>query len=515
MAAAVAAAKARAAEKEKAAALADGKSLTPSGSKNFHSSSSKKHDVPDGAKTELHSSSNKERRAGNGKKRVRASMFSTKISADELEKKRPGYLEYQPYVHAWYNSPGIQVIVAVLILINFVVNAAEAQVPTATGTAATIFKGFELAFTFIFTIELGLNMYAHWCWPFWSSGWNLFDFIVVFISLMSLSLEGLPGISTLRLMRAFRVFRLFKRLESLRRIIKALESAIPGCTNAFSIVILVNAIYSILGVEFFVEIEPYYFRNFASAMLTMFQVMTGDSWATAIARPIIDEYPIAAIYFVSYILISNIMLVNVVIAVLLDKMVAPDEDDEDEDNGDDTSSDHDSEVSPSRTGSQQDLTDLCNSEIEAASEKTDMDPSASPQESVASTSSPMTSNDNSRSVGFSNQLDPDQDSLSASVTSQASPRGPRKDKEKAIDKRKSIKKEKDNPEGHPKDQKGRGQMTKKHNSEHAEASKGYLENGERWDIAIMNVLKKVDDMTVTMGEAKAELHETKQMLGLA
>eukprot|EP00854_Cymbomonas_tetramitiformis_P010731 gene10731-12698_t len=432
MAAAVAAAKARAAEKEKAAALADGKSLTPSGSKNFHSSSSKKHDVPDGAKTELHSSSNKERRAGNGKKRVRASMFSTKISADELEKKRPGYLEYQPYVHAWYNSPGIQVIVAVLILINFVVNAAEAQVPTATGTAATIFKGFELAFTFIFTIELGLNMYAHWCWPFWSSGWNLFDFIVVFISLMSLSLEGLPGISTLRLMRAFRVFRLFKRLESLRRIIKALESAIPGCTNAFSIVILVNAIYSILGVEFFVEIEPYYFRNFASAMLTMFQVMTGDSWATAIARPIIDEYPIAAIYFVSYILISNIMLVNVVIAVLLDKMVAPDEDDEDEDNGDDTSSDHDSE-----------------------------------------------------------------------------------DKEKAIDKRKSIKKEKDNPEGHPKDQKGRGQMTKKHNSEHAEASKGYLENGERWDIAIMNVLKKVDDMTVTMGEAKAELHETKQMLGLA
>lgn len=502
MAAAVAAAKARAAEKEKekaAASGADAKLLTPSGSKNFQSASSKKHDLPDGSAADLRHSSAKERKSQ--RHRVRASMFSTKISADELEKKRPAYLQYQPYVHAWYNSPGVQVIVAVLILINFVVNAAEAQVPTATGTAATIFKGFELAFTFIFTIELGLNMYAHWCWLFWSSGWNLFDFVVVFISLMSLSLEGLPGISTLRLMRAFRVFRLFKRLESLRRIIKALESAIPGCTNAFSIVILVNAIYSILGVEFFVEIEPYYFRNFASAMLTMFQVMTGDSWATAIARPIIDEYPIASVYFVSYILISNIMLVNVVIAVLLDKMVAPDEDDDDEENGDETS-DYDSEASPSRSGSQQDLT-----ELEAASEKTDMDHSASPQESVASTSSP--SNDK----GLLYQLDPDQDSLSASATSQTSPYGQRKDKEKTVDKRKSMKKG-ENSEGHPKDQKGTRQTTKKNNSD-AEASKGYLETGERWDIAIMNVLKKVEEMSVTMEEAKAELHETKQLLGLA
>ncbi|KAK3265813.1 hypothetical protein CYMTET_25534 [Cymbomonas tetramitiformis] len=175
-------------------------------------------------------------------------------------------------------------------------------------------------------------MFAHWPTMFWESGWNWFDFLVVSISLMSLLLEGLPGISTLRLMRAFRVFRLFKRLASLRKIIKALENAIPGCSNAFSIVILVNAIYSILGVEFFSEAEPGFFGTFASAMLTMFQVMTGDSWAQSIARPIIDVYPVASIFFVSYILVANIMLVNVVIAVLLEKMVdgGDDEDESDE-----------------------------------------------------------------------------------------------------------------------------------------------------------------------------------------
>lgn len=51
----------------------------------------------------------------------------------------------------------------------------------------------------------------------------------------------------------------------------------------------------------------------------------------AIARPIIDDWPHAAIFFVTYVLIANIMLVNVVIAVLLDKMVQPDESDSESD----------------------------------------------------------------------------------------------------------------------------------------------------------------------------------------
>ena len=63
--------------------------------------------------------------------------------------------------------------------------------------------------------------------------------------------QGADGISTLRLLRAFRVFRLFKRLPSLAKIVKALEEAMPGCLNAFFILILVMAIYAILGVNLF------------------------------------------------------------------------------------------------------------------------------------------------------------------------------------------------------------------------------------------------------------------------
>ena len=105
-------------------------------------------------------------------------------------------------------------------------------------------------YTAIFTIELAINFFAH-RWGHFINSWNIFDSVVVFVSLLSLILTDLPGISTLRLMRAFRVFRLFKRLASLRKIMAALGNAVPGCSNAFAIVLLVTAIYAILGVQFF------------------------------------------------------------------------------------------------------------------------------------------------------------------------------------------------------------------------------------------------------------------------
>lgn len=234
----------------------------------------------------------------------------------------PIKLSYQPLMYKFYNSNHIQFFTAGLIFANFVVNAAEAQ--TKEGEGLDIYYGFEMFFTVIFTVELVINYWAHAHWPFWTSAWNLFDFVVVAISLLSLGLSNLPGISTLRLARAFRVFRLFKRLESLRKIMACLALAIPGCTSAFAIVVLVTAIYAILCVQFFGDEWPYYFGSFSKSMYSLFQVMTGDSWNEAIARPVVDVYPHAALLFISYILIVGIVLLNVVVAVLLEKMTVDD-----------------------------------------------------------------------------------------------------------------------------------------------------------------------------------------------
>lgn len=198
-----------------------------------------------------------------------------------------------------------------------------------------------------------LYRYANWFAPFWSDGWNVFDFIVVVISIISLPQipVDLPGISVLRLLRAFRVFRLFKRLENLRKIISCIERAIPGVANAFGILVLVMSIYAILGVEFFSLItlpgncdddesdcKPYrfgveYYGSFGRAFFTLFQVMTGDSWASVIAWPCVRNNPWSAFYYILYLIMSMIVLANIAIAVLLNEFVAeePIQNEEDED----------------------------------------------------------------------------------------------------------------------------------------------------------------------------------------
>lgn len=247
---------------------------------------------------------------------------------ERYEASRTFTLPHQKAVLEVYTSDRCQVLLAILIFANFLVTAAEKQVGKNTDDYG-IFGQFEWFFTVIFALELLFNMYGNWFFQFYHSAWNWFDLTVVSVSLISLAVDALPGISILRLLRAFRVFRLFKRLESLRRIVVALESSIPGCLNAFGILIIISAIYSILGVEFFEDVEfasdyPYY-NTFLNAMLTQFQVMSGDSWAENIARPCMKHYDVgfyAAMFFVSYILIADLLLVNVVVAVLMEKFCA-------------------------------------------------------------------------------------------------------------------------------------------------------------------------------------------------
>jgi len=154
------------------------------------------------------------------------------------------------------------------------------------------------------------------------------------------------------------VFRLFKRIESLNKVISALMRAIPGVTNAFVIMLIFMMIYAILAVEYFAQLgqpfgaTPYgtyftydefgnhsitaetargliygyeYYGSFTKALYTLFQVMTGESWSEAVVRPLLFSSTmngaLVALYFVSFILLMQIVLTNVVVAVLLDKFV--------------------------------------------------------------------------------------------------------------------------------------------------------------------------------------------------
>merc|ERR1719487_767998 len=175
--------------------------------------------------------------------------------------------------------------------------------------------------------------------------------MVVLIGWMFQLKMPLPGpMKLLRMMRAFRVFRLFKRIESLRKILSSLARAIPGVMNAFLIQFIVMCIYAIIAVDRFHDYGEdlsivnekdqtigyttgreqafgfEYFGDFGKSLYTMFQVLTGESWSEAIARPLFNSNQAtvsigAAVFFVSFQILCGVVLVNVVVAVLLEKMV--------------------------------------------------------------------------------------------------------------------------------------------------------------------------------------------------
>ena len=278
-------------------------------------------------------------------------------------------LPHQARVHAFYRLNVVQIPIACAIVGNFLVIILEKEIdpyPVEIQRYAPTWFALDVVFNIIFLLELIVNMYGSWLRPFWKDGWNIFDFVVVLVGMLTMSGALQGGFKNLKILRPFRVFRLFKRIEALNKIVTALIRSIPGVMNAFLIMLIVMAIYAVLAVEYFATFgdsgfynttmplegssPPYgtyeltevssltvrqmsygfeYYGTFMRALFTLFQVLTGESWAEAVARPLLFgkdddsvDWWFAAVFFVSFILIMQVVLVNVVVAVLLDKFVA-------------------------------------------------------------------------------------------------------------------------------------------------------------------------------------------------
>jgi hypothetical protein len=69
----------------------------------------------------------------------------------------------------FYVSAPFQNLVAVLISVNFIINAAQSELQPEIGSNLDrIFGYIDMAFTIVFAVELGINLIAHWFWPFWT-----------------------------------------------------------------------------------------------------------------------------------------------------------------------------------------------------------------------------------------------------------------------------------------------------------------------------------------------------------
>lgn len=177
----------------------------------------------------------------------------------------------------------------------------------------------DVSITVFFLVEILIRMAAERrLRDFFRKGWNVFDFLIVTASLIPM--DDSEMVLLARLLRVFRVLRLISMIPELRLLIGALFKSIPRMGYVALLMFIIFYIYGAVGSFLFESVDEKLWGNISLAMLTLFQVATFESWATAVLYPTMEHYPYAWIYFLTFIFLNAFIFLNMMIGIVLDVM---------------------------------------------------------------------------------------------------------------------------------------------------------------------------------------------------
>jgi voltage-gated sodium channel len=168
----------------------------------------------------------------------------------------------------------------------------------------------------IFVIEIALKFYARESsGAYFRNGWNIFDMVVV----GSAFVPDITTIATLlRVLRVFRVLRLVDGLAELRLIVTVLIQSLSSMAYIALLMFICFYIYAVMGVEMFGKVLPSEFGNLQESFFTLFRVLTCDAWAELRGAGLEHgNYWVVTAYFVSWVMISTFLLINLVVGAVL------------------------------------------------------------------------------------------------------------------------------------------------------------------------------------------------------
>ncbi|XP_065065604.1 voltage-dependent T-type calcium channel subunit alpha-1H-like isoform X3 [Rhopilema esculentum] len=238
------------------------------------------------------------------------------------------------------------IMIATVIGLNVFFMAVEHYKMSAT--LSQFLKILNFIFTGIFVLEASMKILAFGIKTFISERWNQLDLFIVALSIVGIVLEelneSLPINPTIiRIMRVLRITRVLKILKSangIQKLLNCLSQTLPQVGNLSMLFMLLFFIFSSLGMELFGKLDcsrdvcqglnrHAHFRNFGYAMLTLFRISTGDSWSGLMKDTLNREicvqdcdmlYWVSPIYFAIFVLSTQFVLVNVVVAVLMKQL---------------------------------------------------------------------------------------------------------------------------------------------------------------------------------------------------
>ncbi|NXM76437.1 SCN5A protein, partial [Serilophus lunatus] len=274
-----------------------------------------------------------------------------KLGSKKPQKPIPRPLnKYQGFIFDVVSKQAFDVSIMILICLNMVTMMVETD--DQSQEKVNILHKINMLFVAIFTGECIFKMLAlrHY---YFTNGWNIFDFVVVILSIVGTVLSDIiqkyffsPTLfRVIRLTRIGRILRLIRGAKGIRTLLFALMMSLPALFNIGLLLFLVMFIYAIFGMANFAYVKKehgiddmFNFQTFANSMLCLFQITTSAGW-DGLLNPILNTGPpycdpnlpnangskgdcgspaVGILFFVTYIIISFLIVVNMYIAIILE-----------------------------------------------------------------------------------------------------------------------------------------------------------------------------------------------------
>ncbi|XP_078713982.1 voltage-dependent N-type calcium channel subunit alpha-1B-like isoform X2 [Lampetra fluviatilis] len=195
----------------------------------------------------------------------------------------------------------------------------------------------EFVFLALFLLEVMLKIYGLGPRPYFHSAFNCFDFGVIVGSMVEMAVSWLRpgsafGISVLRALRLLRIFKVTKYWASLRNLVVSLLNSMKSIISLLFLLFLFIVVFALLGMQLFggqfnfeEGTPPTNFDTFPAAILTVFQILTGEDWNAVMYDGIksqggVKKGMMASCYFIVLTLFGNYTLLNVFLAIAVDNL---------------------------------------------------------------------------------------------------------------------------------------------------------------------------------------------------
>nr|Q2XVR4.1 RecName: Full=Sodium channel protein type 4 subunit alpha B; AltName: Full=Voltage-gated sodium channel subunit alpha Nav1.4b [Tetraodon nigroviridis]ABB29444.1 voltage-gated sodium channel Nav1.4b [Tetraodon nigroviridis] len=226
-------------------------------------------------------------------------------------------------------DPFVDLGITICIILNTIFMAME-HYPMSADFEELLSVG-NLVFTGIFTCEMVLKILAMDPYFYFQVGWNIFDSIIVTMSLVELGLANVQGLSVLRSFRLMRVFKLAKSWPTLNMLIKIIGNSVGALGNLTLVLAIIVFIFAVVGMQLFgknykdcvcrisedCKLPRWHMNDFFHAFLIIFRVLCGEWIDTMWDCMEVSGQTMCLIVYMMVLVIGNLVVLNLFLALLL------------------------------------------------------------------------------------------------------------------------------------------------------------------------------------------------------